>query len=144
MNALELLKKTQVEVSPETYTYVSLRHEDWRRLLENPELSPRMTTPFMIFQDKWEVTLLLDETDFNTMRYAARDAKIERGFRLLSFNIELDFSVVGFMAEVSRILAEAGISIIALSAFSRDHLLIKQGDLAKALKALREYVDDIC
>ncbi len=144
MNPIELLKKTRVEVAPETYTLVSVRHEDWRKLLENPELSPRMTAPFMIFSDKWEVTFLLDNVDFQTIRHAVRDAKIEGGFRLLSFDIELDFSVVGFLAEIARILAEANISIVALSAFSRDHILIKQNDLAKTLKVLGEYVEELC
>ena len=139
-----LLKKTRVEVAPETYFIVSLRDEDWRRLLENPELSPRMTAPFMIFKDKWEVTLILDEIDYGTSRHAMRDAKVEGGFRLLSFDLVMDFNVVGFLAEVSRILAEANISIFAVSAFSRDHLLIKQDDLPKALKVLGEYVEELC
>lgn len=144
MNATELLKKTRVEIAPETFTLVSLRHEDWLKLLENPELSPRMTAPFMIFKDKFETTLLLDEIDFETIRYAIRDAKTERGFRLLTFEIVLDFSVVGFLAEISRILAEADISIVAVSSFSRDHILIKQDDLAKALKILGEFVEELC
>ena len=88
--------------------------------------------------------MLLDETDFGTMRHAVRDAKIERAFRMLTFDIQLDFSVVGFMAVVSRILAEADVSIVALSAFSRDHLLIKQDDLAKTLKALGPFVAELC
>lgn len=144
MSISELLKKTRVEVSPETFTLISLRHEDWLKLLENPELSPRMTAPFMIFKDKFETTLLLDETDFQTMRHALRDAKTERNFRLLTFDIELDFTIVGFLAEISHILAEANISIVALSAFSRDHFLIKQNDLAEALKLLGNYVDELC
>ena len=144
MNSIELLRKTRIEIAPETYTFISLRHEDWRKLLENPELSPRMTAPFMIFSDKWEVSLLLDDIDFQTMRFAVRDAKIQGGFRLLSFDIELDFSVVGFLAEIARILAEAEIPIIAISAFSRDHLLIKQTDLANALKVLGKYVEELC
>ena len=144
MEALQLLKKTRIEVAPETFTLVSVWHEDWTKLLENPELSPRMTAPFMIFKDKFETTLLLDETDFQTIRHAVRDAKIERNFRLLTFDVELDFAVVGFLAEIARILAEADISIVALSAFSRDHLLIKQEDLAQTLKALRGYVEDVC
>ena len=93
---LELLKKTRVEVSLETYFLVSLRHEDWRKLLENPELSPRMTAPFMILSDKYEVTLMLDDIDYQTCRYAIRDAKIEGGFRLLTFDLVLDFNVIGF------------------------------------------------
>jgi uncharacterized protein len=142
--SLNLLKKTRVEIAPETYFIVSLRDEDFRRLLENPELSPRMTAPFMIFKDKWEVTLILDETDYQTCRYALREAKVEGGWRMLSFDLVMDFNVVGFLAEVARILAEAEVSIFAISAFSRDHLLIKQDDLARALKVLGEYVEELC
>jgi hypothetical protein len=144
LQAKVLLKKTRIEVSPETYFLVSMSHQNWRKLLENPELSPRMTVPFMILSDKYEVTLMLDETDYQTCRHAIPEAKIESGFRLLTFEIVLDFNVVGFLAEISRILADAGISIIALSAFSRDHLLIKQNDLAKALKVLGEVVEELC
>ena len=144
MKAEELLKKSRVEVAAETFSLVSLRNEDWLKLLGNPELSPRMTAPFMIFKDRWEVTLLLDETDFETMRVGLREARIERGFRLLSFDIELDFSVVGFLALVAQKLAEHNVPIVALGAFSRDHLLIKQTDLSKTLIVLSAYVDDIC
>ena len=144
MNASELLKNAKVEVAPETFFLVSLKHDDWLKLLENPELSPRMSAPFMIFRDKWETTLLLDEIDFTTLRYAIREAKTEGNFRLLTFDIELDFNVVGFLAEAARILSEAEISIVALSAFSRDHILIKQKDLAKALKVLGEFVGELC
>lgn len=143
-NVLELLNKTRVEVAPETFTIVSLNHENWLKLLENPELSPRMTAPFMIFRDKYETTLLLDDVDFEKIRYAVLTAKIESNFRLLTFDVVMDFTVVGFMAEVSKILAEAEISIVALSAFSRDHLLIKQTDLAKALKVLGNVVGELC
>lgn len=144
MNVQNLLKKTRIEVSPEFFYLVSLKHNDWLKLLENPELSPRMTAPFMIFKDKFETTLLLDETDFGTIKHAIGAAKTEGGFRLLTFDIELDFTVVGFLAEISRILAEAEISIVALSAFSRDHILIKQENLAMTLKILGEYVEELC
>lgn len=141
---LELLKKTRVEVAPDSYTLVSLSHANWNKLLETPELSPRMTAPFMIFQDNLEVTLLLDEIDYEKIHYAILSAKSQGGFRLLTFDIELDFNVIGFVAFVAKLLAEAGISIVALSAYSRDHLLIKQDDLAKALIVLGEYVEELC
>ena len=144
MEVLEILKKTRVEIASETFALASLSNEQWLKLLENPELSPRMTAPFMIFKDRWEVTLLLDETDFEAMRVGLRDAKIGKGFRLLSFDVELDFSVVGFLAFVSNKLAENQIPIVALSAFSRDHLLIKQEDLTKSLKILGEFVEELC
>ncbi len=143
-NLESLLLKTRVEVAPETFFLISLTHEAWLKLLENPELSPRMSAPFMIFRDKWEVTMLIDEIDFKTVRYAIRNAKTQGNFRLLSFDVELNFETVGFLAQISNILAEANVSIVALSAFSRDHLLIKQEDLPKALRVLGKYVKELC
>ena len=141
---IELLRQTKVEIAPQSYFFLSLRQTDFQTLLQNPELSPRMSAPFMIFKDQFEVTLLLDEIDFGKIRIEISDAKIESGFRLLTLDKVLDFNVVGFLAEISRILAEAEISIIALSSFSRDHILIKQENLAKALKVLGEYVEELC
>lgn len=141
---LSLLKKTKVEIAPETFVLIALSHENYRRLLENPELSPRGSAPFMLLADKYETTMLLDIVDWQTMRYAARDAQIEGNFRLLTFTIELDWTVVGFLAFVANILAEANVSVGAISAFSRDHLLIKQDDLPRALKVLSEYVEELC
>lgn len=142
--ARELLRRTKVEVAPETFFLVSLSHEDYRRLLENPELSPRGSAPFMLLSDKYEVTMLLDSTDWQTMRHAARMARVEGGFRLVTLNLELEWNVIGYYALVTKILAEAEISVGAISAFSRDHLLIKQDDLPTALQVLGEYVEELC
>lgn len=144
MNPTELLKNTRVEIAPESFFLVSLRFEDWLKLLETPELSPRGTAPFMILRDLHEVTLLLDEVDFSTVRHAIRDAKTEGAFRLMTFNMQMDWNVVGYFALISQILAEAEIPIGALSAFSRDHILIKQEYLASALKVLGRHVAELC
>ena len=144
MSVTELLRRTQVVVAPETYVLVGLSHADWLQLLEQPELSPRGDTPYMLLRDRYEVTLLLNEDDWQTMRHAARNARVESGFRMVTLNVELDWNVVGFMARVAGILADANISIGPLSAFSRDHLLIKQADLPQALRALGEHVAELC
>jgi hypothetical protein len=123
---------------------VSIQKAVWATLLEDQALSPRGTAPFMIFSDNHEVTMLLDEIDFGTLRHAVRDAKVEGGFRMMTFDTVMDFTVVGFLARVTQILAEAGIPVVALSAFSRDHLLVKQTDLAAALKALGPHVAELC
>jgi hypothetical protein len=144
MDAKELLRSAQVQVAPETFALVGMTRDQLLSLLSDSALSPRMTAPFMIFMDPHEVTLILDDIDLTNMRPGLTEAKIENGYRMLTFNIVLDLSVVGFMAEVSRILAEAGVTILALSAYSRDSLLIKQDDLATALKALGPVVDEVC
>jgi hypothetical protein len=144
IDVTDLLRRTRVEVAPATYFLIGLRHEDWQRLLENPELSPRGSAPYMLLRDEHEVTLLLDESDWQTMRHAARDARVEGGFRLITLDIELGWNTVGYLARVTEILAAANISTGALSAFSRDHLLIKQDDLGKALRVLGEHVAELC
>ena len=57
-------------------------------------------------------------------------------FRLITFNIVLDLSIVGFMAAVSKKLAEAGISIYAISTFLRDHILVHSDEAKKAIIVL--------
>ena len=143
-DAAELLRRTRVEVAPGTFVLAGMRHEDWARLLENPELSPRADALFMLLRDAHETTLLVEEEDWRAMRHVVRDARVEAGWRLVTFDVVLPWDVVGFLAHVTRILAEAGVPVGALSAFSRDHLLIKQEDLGKALRVLGEHVAELC
>ncbi len=140
----ELLRRTKVEVAPATFFLVSLSQQTWARLLEQPELSPRADAPFMLLRDRHEVTLLVEETDWLTMRHAVRDARVEGGFRLVTLDVELGWHVVGYLALVTELLARAGISVGALSAFTRDHLLIKQADLGTALRVLGAHVAELC
>jgi len=140
----DLLRETRIEVVPATFVLVGLSHQNWTRLLENPELSPRAESPFLIFRDGREVTLLLEEDDWQRIRHIVRDAKIERGFRVVTLDIELPWNVIGYLARVTEILAASGIPVGALSSFSRDHLLIKQDDLGRALSVLSEQVNELC
>jgi hypothetical protein len=144
-HASESLSSSRVEVAAETFTLISMDREAWKKLLERPELSPRMSAPFMIFMDSREVTLLLDDADMEAIRPGIDESvRVERGFRMLTFDLPMDFEVIGFIAEVSRILAAAGVPILPLSAFSRDHILVKQNDLATTLRALGPHVADLC
>lgn len=143
-DAREILRSTGVEVHKDEFTVVSISNEDWPRLLQDSSLSPSGKFPYMIFSDQYEVTLVLSEADFEMIRVAAAGSRLARGYRMLTFTVPVDLSVVGFMAEISRILSEGDIPILALSAFSRDHLLIRQNDLAAALKLLGPFVKDLC
>jgi hypothetical protein len=101
----DLLRQTRIDVAPATYVVIGLSHQAWARLLENPELSPRVDAPFMIFRDLHEVTLLLEGDDWARIRHAARDAKVEDGFRLLTLDITLPWNTVGYLARVAGVLA---------------------------------------
>lgn len=144
MHAKEILRSARVGVAAETFALVGMEPHHLLKLLADNSLSPRMSAPFMIFMDPHEVTLILDEIDLGNMRRGLAGAKVANGYRMLTFDSVLELSVVGFMAEISRILADAGVAILPLSAYSRDSLLIKQEDLAAALRALGPHVDEIC
>ncbi|MBL8156241.1 MAG: ACT domain-containing protein [Anaerolineae bacterium] len=58
-------------------------------------------------------------------------------YRLITFDLELDAALVGFMARISTTLAQANVSIIPFGAFSRDHLLVRRDQVEVALAALR-------
>lgn len=62
----------------------------------------------------------------------------ENGWRALHVKGLLEFELVGVISGLTSILAEAGISIFALSTFSTDYLLVKEEKLAEAAQALRD------
>lgn len=60
----------------------------------------------------------------------------ERDFRVLKIRGPLDFTLVGVLAGLAGPLAEAGISLFALSTFDTDYLLVKQDNLGRAAEIL--------
>ena len=61
----------------------------------------------------------------------------EWGWRCLRVAGAIPFSVVGVLASLTAPLAEAGISVFAISTFDTDYLLVKAEDLERAVDALR-------
>lgn len=62
----------------------------------------------------------------------------EDGWRAFRIAGELDFSLIGILADVARILADEGISIFAVSTYNTDYVLIKQETFSKAMQALAD------
>jgi hypothetical protein len=60
----------------------------------------------------------------------------EAGWRALQVQGPLDFSQVGVLAALSTVLAEANISLFALSTYDTDYLLVKDAHLERAVEAL--------
>ena len=61
----------------------------------------------------------------------------EDGWRAFRVAGALDFSLVGILARLSSALAAAGVSLFAVSTYNTDYILVRQGDLPRALDALR-------
>lgn len=61
----------------------------------------------------------------------------ERGWRALQVEGPLAFEMIGVLASLAVPLAQAQVSIFAVSTFLTDYLLVRAGDLDWAIQALR-------
>jgi hypothetical protein len=92
-----------------------------------------------LIADKDEVTLVIPAEAVDDFSKRLRDfAQSPKVYRLITFNVELDFDLIGFMALVSHALAEAGISILPVAAYSRDHILIPADQIDIAIQTLQQ------
>lgn len=90
-----------------------------------------------LIADKGEVTLVIP-TEV-VADYAARlreNHTSDTTYRLITFDLELEPALTGFMAAVSTALAAADVPILPLAAFSRDHLLVPSARFDAAWQAL--------
>lgn len=92
----------------------------------------------VLIADKDEVTLVMALEAWQEEYFKRLPGAEQHGeFRLITFDMVLEFSLTGFMAIVATILAEAGVSVIPLGAFSRDHVLVPADSFEKAWTALQ-------
>lgn len=64
------------------------------------------------------------------------DVTAERGWRALKLRGPIPFETIGVLATMAVTLAEAHVSLFAVSTFDTDYVLVKQRDLARARAAL--------
>lgn len=60
----------------------------------------------------------------------------EDGWRAFRVAGQMDFGLTGVLAGLATVLAQASVSIFALSTFDTDYILVKKENLSKALEAL--------
>ena len=88
---------------------------------------------FASISDDREITVIIDE------RKLRREdvIRIDRGWKVLTLDVVFSFDAVGITAAIATALAEAGVSILPVAAYSRDHFLVRESDLEKATGALQ-------
>ena len=94
-------KNGRAVVSAETYAIVKTKRA--------------CANAFAVIKDDRETTCVIEESRLGAQKYLG----IEGDWRMITFDMLLPFSLVGFFAGVSGALAEAGVSIFTLSATFR-------------------------
>jgi hypothetical protein len=123
MDARDYLDGTVVTVPATTYAVARVPDR------------PSGVDTFATVRDDDETTVVVAESRLEALEEIEA---VERGWRRLSFEATLPFDLVGFLARVATALAEAEVSVFAVSAYSTDHVLVAEADLAAATRRLEE------
>jgi len=92
-----------------------------------------------LIADKNEVTLIIPTELVAEFSSRLRDHRSSAAaYRLITFDLELEPTLTGFMARIAAALAEAQIPIMPLAAFSRDHILVPADRFVAAWDVLKQ------
>lgn len=117
MNPARCLENGTVGISDETYAVCRTDH--------------RHPAAFATIRDETETSVIIDD-DVD----AIDASETGSGWKRLTFDLELPFELVGFLAAVATELADADISVVGRSSYSTDQVLVKESDLDGAVSQL--------
>ncbi|MBR0704927.1 MULTISPECIES: ACT domain-containing protein [Bradyrhizobium] len=94
---------------------------------------PATISPMLTFHEREGTTLVIlrEEAERTGLRYAFPS-------RLITLTVHSALDAVGFLAAITARLAEAGISVNAVSAFHHDHLFVPVDRADEAMAVLKE------
>jgi hypothetical protein len=99
------------------------------KLREVPKFSAKI---FSIIRDKNEVTVIAKDG------FQLSAISEERFFKLITFDVTLPFDLTDFLSHISTLLANKNIPTLAISAFSTDHIFVKEKYLDIAIEVLKK------
>ncbi|PDT91651.1 ribonuclease H [Bradyrhizobium sp. Y36] len=119
-----LLRHMKPELRPGTFVFCTIAAG---------ETIPADLHPLMTFRELEGTTLVIrrEEAEAAGLRHAFAS-------RLITLSVHSALDAVGFLAAITTRLAEAGISVNAVSAFHHDHLFVPINRADEAMALLRE------
>ena len=124
---------TELKLHQDEYTITSLPLIEKERAFK----LVKSLDPFSsITLDPNEVSLIIRAEDWNLMKQNFTSYESDGPYRVITFDIVLDLNLIGYLSVVSSVLADAEVSIYAVSTYLRDHILVKASDSEKAMVVL--------
>ena len=117
---LKYFKHGRAVVSAETYAIIKTKRA--------------CAGAFAVIKDDRETTCVIDESRIGSQKFLG----FEGDWRMITFDMVLPLSLVGFFAAVSGALADAGVNIFSVSAYTTDHVFVKDQKLDIAIKSLEK------
>ena len=104
----------------------------WDEIFAIAQTEKPLVNAFAVIQDKKEITVIMDQEKIHEDDVIQMD----NNWKLITFDMVLPLQTIGFLAKVTTVLADAHISVCAISTYSTDHILVKEQDLIKTLRKL--------
>jgi len=89
-----------------------------------------------------EVSMSVPEGVWQEHRALFPAAREDGPFRVITFDLDVELSTWGYFAPAAGRLATAGVSIVPQCAFLKDHLLVKDEDLPRAVAVLEALIHE--
>ena len=104
------------------------------------KLSPDVSIPEEILKSNYySITKTENELSVACSEFIeVQSLQSSKGWKCIKVKGPLDFNLTGILAGISDILAQANISIFAISTFDTDYLLVRSQDLPSARKKLKK------
>ncbi|MEE9530126.1 MAG: ACT domain-containing protein [Syntrophobacteria bacterium] len=103
-------------------------------------LEPEADIPsWALAGDFFSVTRTKEELSLVCLQESVPEGtRCEKGFRCFKVGGPLDFSLTGILSSLTIPLAQAGISVLAISTFDTDYLLVKETQVDRAVQKLSQ------
>ena len=89
---------------------------------------------FLITKDADEVTIISKENNINTVDFFEET----KWFTMLEIRPHKPFLTVGFIAAITKSIADRGLNVLVVSTYSKDYVLINEEYKNQAIEALRD------
>ena len=119
-----MLENMSPEIIPGEYVFATVNEETLEEFSESPLLT---------YREKEAITVIVRKEVADTHALAYEDT-----WGLITLTVHSDLSAIGFLAEVTRVLAKAQLSVNVVSAFYHDHLFVPYERIHEAVRILVE------
>jgi hypothetical protein len=133
-----LFARTKLSVLPEDYYMVHLPGDakpipgEWYR--------PATTRFGAFIREPREITLIVSRRKWLRMQRIFDKYEVSEALKVIIFDVVLPMTLSGFVAAITERLAEARISVLPISSYHRDHILVHKKDLPRAVRILRTFL----
>ena len=103
-------------------------------------LGPDVDIPsWALAGDFYSITRTVEELSLVCLQEVVPEGtRAEKGYRCLKVGGPLDFSLTGILSSLTIPLAQAGISVLTISTFDTDYLLVKEAQVDRAVQKLSQ------